>query len=736
MAMKIRLLLLFFLTVNYLNAQQQYEIRGYIYDVETNKAIPNANIVLKGTKTGSSSDAQGVFTLFSFPGKQTLRVTSVGYQEKELEINVPVEGDRLIEIGISPKKIGIESVDVFGQIYPAGRDTSINRLPISILPAITKIDAVEIEKQGAVTLVDAVKYVPGGWTETRGRKTKQFFTIRGQKYPYPNYSIDGIWQKEFEETGYFFSALDIESIEIVRSASALVKGLSGLTGVIDVKTKVPEKETVSVLAKYGELNNYATRINYGNKINDISFNTSASLFGTDGPAGRHGKERIANFSGNMNWKINDSWKIFAGATYIYGSRQFVNIVEHGAPNIASREEAYDPLSTLISYVKTEYKGKNGGITELQTNFTHRNAEHSNYNVNQNSTTLTEEKDWEYGLNLLHNQPLSPTNTLRFGGLYNHWEAPNGKRYYAGRKCNVHTWSGVIADEQKAGRFLFDAGFRVIGGYIVEWGGFGIEGSAGGFQNVASIENEAAPFEWQSALGATYLLSSSLSAHYNFSGGTIAPRKGSLTNEKITPETEGRFQHDLGIRYKSHKNDEFSISTFYTKRNNSIDFSGSTIVMDNDMVMELYENLDRRSYGIELSGKVNLPVINSSLFANGMLMKGKKGSGSEMEDDKQLPEVIFNSGIYYDNSGIDANLFVNYTGPYTNNRFVSPAWVAQNGDFPLGDFITLDASAGYTFKGKFSKRLFVEVKNIFDKLYYTVGGYPELGRVFQFGIRFN
>jgi outer membrane receptor protein involved in Fe transport len=118
------------------------------------------------------------------------------------------------------------------------------------------------------------------------------------------------------------------------------------------------------------------------------------------------------------------------------------------------------------------------------------------------------------------------------------------------------------------------------------------------------------------------------------------------------------------------------------------------------------------------------------------MKGKKGSGSEMEDDKQLPEVIFNSGIYYDNSGIDANLFVNYTGPYTNNRFVSPAWVAQNGDFPLGDFITLDASAGYTFKGKFSKRLFVEVKNIFDKLYYTVGGYPELGRVFQFGIRFN
>jgi hypothetical protein len=58
---------------------------------------------------------------------------------------------------------------------------------------------------------------------------------------------------------------DIESVEIVRSSSALVKGLSGLTGVVDVKTKKPEKETVSLLAKYGDLNQYVSHLQYETK---------------------------------------------------------------------------------------------------------------------------------------------------------------------------------------------------------------------------------------------------------------------------------------------------------------------------------------------------------------------------------------------------------------------------------------------------------------------------------------
>ena len=37
----------------------------------------------------------------------------------------------------------------------------------------------EIQQLKAYSVVDAMKYVPGAWTESRGRKVKQFFSVRG-----------------------------------------------------------------------------------------------------------------------------------------------------------------------------------------------------------------------------------------------------------------------------------------------------------------------------------------------------------------------------------------------------------------------------------------------------------------------------------------------------------------------------------------------------------------------------
>ena len=82
--------------------------------------------------------------------------------------------------------------------------------PFSLLPVISTVGVRQIQKQGAVNLIDAMTYIPGGLTETRGRQVKQFFSVRGQKYPYPDYALNGIWQQEFEELPYFISASDIE----------------------------------------------------------------------------------------------------------------------------------------------------------------------------------------------------------------------------------------------------------------------------------------------------------------------------------------------------------------------------------------------------------------------------------------------------------------------------------------------------------------------------------------------
>jgi outer membrane receptor protein involved in Fe transport len=164
------------------------------------------------------------------------------------------------------------------------------------------------------------------------------------------------------------------------------------------------------------------------------------------------------------------------------------------------------------------------------------------------------------------------------------------------------------------------------------------------------------------------------------------------------------------------------------------FSGETVTSENDLIVELYENQDKRNYGLELSSKLNIPALQSSVFANATLMKSEKDENGEMVDDNKLPKVILNAGFLYENSGFDVNVFINYTGTYSNNRFVNPKWIVENGDFPLGNFVSADLTAGYTFSGKYSKRIFVEIRNVLDKKYQTVAGYPNVGRIFQTGVK--
>ena len=103
-----------------------------------------------------------------------------------------------------PKTYVIDSVIITAR--KASRDLMAKPYtePNSILPSISKISHNDIIKQGATNVVEAMNYIPGGLIETRGRQVKQFFSVRGQKYPYPDYAINGVWQKEFEELPYFF----------------------------------------------------------------------------------------------------------------------------------------------------------------------------------------------------------------------------------------------------------------------------------------------------------------------------------------------------------------------------------------------------------------------------------------------------------------------------------------------------------------------------------------------------
>ena len=74
------------------NAQNYFRVN--VLDFETNEALIGATLLLKGTNNGVSTDVDGLATLKNIPnGDQTIVITFIGYEKKELKLAFPLQGE-------------------------------------------------------------------------------------------------------------------------------------------------------------------------------------------------------------------------------------------------------------------------------------------------------------------------------------------------------------------------------------------------------------------------------------------------------------------------------------------------------------------------------------------------------------------------------------------------------------------------------------------------------------------
>jgi outer membrane cobalamin receptor len=718
----------------FLLAQQ---ISGVVTERGTDKFVSPANVVLLPGNYGTVTGSDGQFAFKDIPeGRYKLTVSMVGFVVKTVSVNVKKNRPVQLKISVVRDNKKIEEVRILGNRQQKKMLKNPLLEPFSIEPVVSKVSEIEIEKQGAVTLIDALKYVPGGLTETRGRKVKQLFSVRGQKYPYPTYSINGIWQKEFEEMPYFFNSSNIEEVKIIRSSSALLKSLSALTGVIDITTKQPQKKEGNLFLKYGSLNSYQAGVSFGNSTKKLKYRAAVNGSGTSGQEGRNGKENIWNANAFAAYKINPELDFSVNVFYLGGMRQLVQPVEPAAAKFKNAKEVYDPIKTLLVSSKLNYKPNAVFSSELQLNYANRDLKYHLENLLNGKITEYNETDYEITVNEINTVAIGEKNTLRFGALYNYWQSPNGKRFYYGKKGEIHTVSGVVTDQHNFGKVVVDGGFRLTGEYYVEWGGFSIEGSGGKFTKVDPIVDEWQSPVWQSTGGATYLFSKSASLHFAVAGGIVRPRKGALTDDGETPENEMRFNYDIGFVKDFANAGKFTVTTFWVNRKDAIEYSGKTIENEAGEVMELYQNTDKRNYGVEAEFK-SVPLLNSvTFFTNFTLMKGVADNKGSWQNDDEMPNIIANAGSNYFVGRFDLNAFLNYTGAYKNDRFVDKKYILKNGKIPLGDFVNFDINAGYRFGKEKNMRVYIEAKNLFDIKFQTVPCYPDNGRMISAGVNWK
>ena len=92
-----RLLTVFFLTIVHLAMAQSQKITGTVTDAKTGEGLPSVSVMLKGTKTGTTTNAKGDFSLLSDKKNGSLILSLIGYTIKEVAIgnqsNIEVQLD-------------------------------------------------------------------------------------------------------------------------------------------------------------------------------------------------------------------------------------------------------------------------------------------------------------------------------------------------------------------------------------------------------------------------------------------------------------------------------------------------------------------------------------------------------------------------------------------------------------------------------------------------------------------
>jgi outer membrane cobalamin receptor len=227
--MKINLLmvLLLFVTATY----SQTIINGVVKD-DQNNTLPGANIILKNSGQGTTSDVDGKFDIevLSFP--QTISISFVGFETKEVKIVDNTFLDITLAVSISIKEVEITSkvkTTEFSLISPL-QTQKISRDELQKAACCNLSESFETNATIDVTFSDAVSGAKqiqmlglhGVYTQITQENLP---LIRGISSSYGLTHTPGTW---------------IESIQVIKGAGSVVNGFESFTGQINVNYQKAE----------------------------------------------------------------------------------------------------------------------------------------------------------------------------------------------------------------------------------------------------------------------------------------------------------------------------------------------------------------------------------------------------------------------------------------------------------------------------------------------------------------
>lgn len=208
---------------------QERQVTGKVTSAEDGLPVPGVNVIVEGTTKGTTTDAEGNYSLGLQESENSLVFSFVGFKNTTID----VAGRTVVDVSMEPDVTALEEVVVVG--YGTQREKDLTS-------AITTIKSEEITKTPTGQAMQALQgKVPGLQIVSSGApgdaptvRVRGIGSFPGSSDESPLYVVDGMFFDNID----FLNPSDIATISVLKDASAAaIYGVRAANGVVLIETK-------------------------------------------------------------------------------------------------------------------------------------------------------------------------------------------------------------------------------------------------------------------------------------------------------------------------------------------------------------------------------------------------------------------------------------------------------------------------------------------------------------------
>jgi iron complex outermembrane receptor protein len=352
-------------------AQQKVKFIGKITN-ESGQKLIGANVSLKKTRYGATTNEQGVFEIRNISsGNYKLLVSYLGYYNYEKPIEIKNGMKELVVVLKAKTEQISEALVLSKRLHKTEEALKINA-PLKDLPLTSSTVSSElIEQRQISSLNEAVRYSTG---IAPSLNYGGFQTFRMRGFGKPIIMLDGSRDERmnFSSSAPVTSLAAVEQVEYLKGPAAILYGHSAIGGILNIVRKKPTKEfKANVDASYGSWESKEIKFGAGGAINEkLNYRFDFGMSEREG--WRDNGDKTSNAYLALDYNLNDKNQI----SLKFGANKDFYGTETGIPTVTN--DLYNVDTDKIEYRKGDFP--KGYDREQRYNDVDDYLNHRNYNL--------------------------------------------------------------------------------------------------------------------------------------------------------------------------------------------------------------------------------------------------------------------------------------------------------------------------------------------------------------------